>query len=110
MRFTMRLAVGILAVSGMAVSLSAKASDAPGEEGSTGKKPSKMSQLFSFHKSSTKDTHASKTSEVKKHTNGFPEGDKKAPEYQPQNAKHSLVDDMFKTTANKDTFKKADAN
>ncbi len=108
MRLTMRVAVGILAVSGMALSLSAKASDAPGDESSTAKKPSKMSQLFSFHKSPAKDTHASKTSEVKKHTNGFPEGDKKSPEYQPQNVKHSPVDDMFKTTENKDTFKKAE--
>ncbi len=110
MRLTLRLAIGILAVTGMALSLSAKASDDSQGDGSTAKKPGKMSQLFMFHRSSSKDTHSSKTSEVKKHTNGFPEGDKKSPEYQPQNAKHTPVDDMFKTTANKDTFKKVDAN
>ncbi len=108
MRFTMRLATGILAVSAMALSLSAKASDASGDEGSTAKKPGKLSQLFMFHRSPSKETHSSKTSDVKKHTNGFPEADKKSPEYQPQNAKHTPVDDMFKTTANKDTFKKAE--
>lgn len=108
MRIKTKLAVGILAVSGMALSLSAKASDAPGDEGSTAKKPGKMSQLFMFHRSPSKTTHSSKTTEVKKHTNGFPEADKRAPEYQPQNAKHTPVDDMFKTTANKDTFKKAE--
>lgn len=112
MRLRKKLAVGILAASGMALSLSAKASEAPGDEGATAKKPSKMSQLFMFHRSPKKEQpfKASSTSEVKKHTNGFPEADKKSPEYQPQNGKHSPVDDMFKTGANKDTFKKVDAN
>jgi hypothetical protein len=112
MQLKTKLAVGILVVSGMAFSLTAKPGDAPGDEGSTAKKPSKMSQLFSLHKSPKKDqpSKTTSTSAVKKHTNGFPEGDKKAAEFQPQNEKHSPVDDMFKTTANRDTFKKADAN
>jgi len=110
MRLKVKLAVGILAVSAMAFSLSAKPADAPGDEGATAKKPSKMSQLFSFHRSPKKDepSKTTSTSSVKKHTNGFPEADKKGPEYQPQNEKHSAVDDMFKTAENKDTFKKVD--
>jgi hypothetical protein len=112
MRLKTRLAVGVLAVTGMAFSLSAKPGDAPGDESATAKKPGKMSQLFMFHKSPKKEqpSKTTPTSEVKKHTNGFPEADKKSPEYQPQNVKHSPVDDMFKTTENKDTFKKVDAN
>lgn len=108
MRLKTKLAVGILAVSGMAFSLSAKASDAPGDDGSTAKKPGKFSQLFMFHKSPSKETHSSRTTDTRKHTNGFPEADKRGPEYQPQNVKHSPVDDMFKTTENRDTFKKAE--
>jgi hypothetical protein len=112
MRLKTKLAVGILAVSGMALSLPAKPTDATGDEGATAKKPGKISQLFMFHKSPKKDqpSKTTSTSEVKKHTNGFPEADKKSPEYQPQNGKHSPVDDMFKTTENRDTFKKVDSN
>jgi hypothetical protein len=110
MRLKTKLAVGILAVSAMAVSLSAKPGDATGDEGGTAKKPGKISQLFMFHRSPKKDQPSKTTSEVKKHTNGFPEADKKSPEYQPQNGKHSPVDDMFKTTENRDTFKKVDSN
>ena len=108
MRLKTKLAVGILAVSGMALSLSANAGDAPGADSSTAKKPGKFSQLFMFHKSPNKETHSSRTTDTKKHTNGFPEADKKGQEFQPQFEKHSAVDDMFKTTANKDTFKKAE--
>jgi hypothetical protein len=111
MRLKTKLAVGILAVSGMALSLPAKPADATGDEGATAKKPGKISQLFMFHRSPRKDQPSKTSSSAeKKHTNGFPEADKKSPEYQPQNVKHSPVDDMFKTTANKDTFKKADTN
>jgi hypothetical protein len=96
----------------MALSLSAKTKDETEGDGSTAHKPGKLSHLMPFHKSVKKDQSgtlatASK-SEVKRHTNGFPEADKKEAKYQPQTSNKEWADDNWKTSRNKDTFKQVE--
>jgi hypothetical protein len=116
MRLKMRIVTGIVLAMGMALSLSAKTKDATEGDASPAHKPGKLSHLMPFHKSSK---HTEKESggtlateaksEVRRHTNGFPEADKRGPEYQPQVANQQWADDNWKTARNKDTFKKVDS-
>jgi hypothetical protein len=111
MRLKMRVLAGMIVVLGLALSLPAKTKDVSKDEGA--RKPSKLSHLMPFHKSTHKATkdHAEGTlataaqSEVRRHTNGFPEADKKGPENQPQATNQQWADDNWKTSQNKDTFK-----
>jgi hypothetical protein len=112
MRLKMRLVAGLVVVTAMAVSLPAKTKDDTGD-GSTAPKPSKLSHLNPFHKSAKKDPAdatlaTAGKSEVKKHTNGFPEADKKEAKYQPQTSNKEWADDNWKTSRNKDTFKQVE--
>ena len=113
MRLEMRVLAGMIVVTGMALSLPAKTKNySSKDEGA--RKPSKLSHLMPFHKSTHKGTTkdpkegtlaTAAQSEVKKHTNGFPEADKKGPENQPQATNRQWADDNWKTSRNKDTFK-----
>ena len=112
MRLKMRVVAGIVVISAMALSLPAKTKDESDDEGAGARKPGKLSHLFMFHKSSKKDQPESKSAEtkpqVRRHTNGFPEADKKGAEFQPQTTNAQWADDIWKTSRNKDTFKQVD--
>lgn len=110
MRLKMRVLAGMIVVMGLALSLPAKTKKDSKDEGSGTRKPSKISHLNPFHKSAKKDKSegtlaTAAQSEVKRHTNGFPEADKKGAEYQPQATNRQWADDNWKTSQNKDTFK-----
>ncbi len=110
MRLKMRLVAGLVVVTAMALSLPAKTKDEAESDGSPAHKHGKISHLLPFHKSVKKD-HSEGTlatagkSEVRRHTNGFPEADKKEAKYQPQTSNKEWADDNWKTSRNKDTFK-----
>ena len=110
MRLTMRLAVGLLLVSGAA--FSTPADDQAQSEASTAAKPGKLGHLFMFHKTTRRTDTSSKSTAAKpqalKHTDGFPEPDKKGAQYQPQTVDNQIVGEMWKTNRNKDTFKQQD--
>jgi hypothetical protein len=114
MRLKMRVVAGIVLVTGMALSLPAATKDDTASDASGAKKPSKLSHLLPFHKSAKKEQSGGTLatagkSEVRKHTNGFPEPDKKGAQYQPQASNKEWADDNWKTARNKDTFKQADS-
>jgi len=112
MRLKMRVAVGMLVVSGIAFSM--PADDQSQNDGST-TKPGKLGHLFMFHKTTKKTDTSSKSQAAAKpqvthdHGNGFPEPDKKGSQYQPQTTNNQWAGDMWKTNQNKDTFKQTDA-
>ena len=73
----------------------------------------KMAHMFKGN-SSDKKTTEDATSETpattpppdaKKHTNGFPEADKRGPKYQPQSEPQWWGDKVWKTDSNKDAWK-----
>ena len=108
MRLKMRLAVGMLVVSGIAFSM--PADDQTQSDGSAAK-PGKVSHLFMFHKTTKKTDTSSKPAAKPQvtHTDGFPEPDKKGAQFQPQKSNDEWAGDMWKTSHNKDTFKQVDA-
>jgi len=112
MRLKMRIVAGMVVISAMALSLPAKTKDDFDDEGAGAKKPGKLSHLFMFHKSSNKQHAEGKSAEPKsrviRHTNGFPESDKKGSEFQPQTTNSQWADDIWKTSRNKDTFKQVE--
>jgi hypothetical protein len=113
MRLKMRVVAGMIVVTGLALSLPAKTKDDSKDEGSGVRKPSKLSHLYMFHKRTKKDQAegtlaTAAKSEVKRHTDGFPEADKRGAENQPQATNRAWADDNWKTSRNKDTFKQTE--
>ena len=100
----------MLIVSGFAFGMPA---DDPSQSDSTAAKPGKLGHLFMFHKTTKKADTSSKSQAAAKpaikHTDGFPEPDKKGAQYQPQTVDNEWVGDVWKTSRNKDTFKQTDA-
>jgi hypothetical protein len=111
MRLKMQVMIGILMAFGLSALQAQTQEAAPRED--SGKKPGMFSRMFHKDSSSKKDASKSEDkdhlkADNRKHTNGFPEKDKKGLAYQPQSTDDKWIDEAWKTSRNKDTFKKVD--
>jgi hypothetical protein len=102
----MRLKSFLLAVPMFAMALSLPV---PARAGLTSMK-AKMAHMFKGDKKASDDAKAEKPAKAaaapeRKHTNGFPEKDKPGANYQPQSEPQWWGDKVWKTNANKDTWK-----